>query len=91
MKKWVASRQFLDSAHRIVTANRIYTISELVRREGPLRDACIVDTVDTALCGSRPNDKVGRAPANERLHLPACGTLAADWRPGSHDAGEAWR
>ena len=67
----MASRRFLDSAHRIVTANRIYTISELVRREGPLRDACIVDTVDTALCGSRKYDKIESAPANVRLHLTA--------------------
>jgi hypothetical protein len=28
---------------------------------------------------------------NQCLHLTACGTLAKDWRAGSHDAGEAWR
>jgi hypothetical protein len=26
-----------------------------------------------------------------RLHLTACGTLAPDWCPGSHDGGEAGR
>jgi hypothetical protein len=26
-----------------------------------------------------------------RLHLTACGTLAADWRPGSQGVGDAGR
>ena len=33
----------------------------------------------------------GMVILNFRLHLTACGTLAADWCPGSEAAGDEWR